>query len=291
MQTIVAPGHWRIGLAAAYGTVDASHVATCPEVAPECATETIPPHRHHVGTTLTHTEVTAEYGLRPGAQLTLRLPYDVKAQRVRYTTLGGGPFTPPYGDIHHRSETLQGVSDASLLVELAPRDGWMAGFGTTFPLGRIEPDPIRLGEEGKAHEHLQFGSGTLQPKLALQWLRRGSRASLFARAEATLSVATNREGFRGPSTLLWSFGPSLRRGKVSFDPRLDGQYQSQGRWHGVVDENSGFHDGGVRLQLSLPWRSVIVSPSIRRQLWSRSLAEEQAFRQRWTAALALTMTR
>ena len=77
-------------------------------MAPECATTFIPPHKHVVTLGLTHLELNASYGLGHGTKFTLRMPYDVKAMHVRYTTLTGEPFVPPYGDIHHRTETLVG---------------------------------------------------------------------------------------------------------------------------------------------------------------------------------------
>lgn len=276
----MAPGTWRLSLSAARGTVRSSHVATCPEVAPECASIAIPAHEHHVAVGLTHTELGVEYGLRRSMQLTLRLPYDVKESRVRYTTLGGAPFTPPYGDIHHRTETLRGISDPSVTVDYAVSD-FIIGAGLTLPLGRIEPDPIRAGAEGRTHEHLQFGSGTFQPRLTAQY----AHGWLLAHAEGTLSLHRNREGFSPPATVAWAVGPAFR----TFHVLLDGQYQSQGRWHGVIDEDSGFHDGGVRVQLSLPFHGAVIAPSLRRQLWSHSLSAEQSFRQRWTAGLTVTV--
>jgi hypothetical protein len=270
------------------GGFETSHVAECPEVAPECATTFIPPHEHHVTLNLTHTELTADYGLRPNAQFSLRLPYDVKQMRVRYTTLEGAPFVPPYGDIHHRSETLRGISDPSLAIEWSMGDRWQASAGTSLPLGHIEPDPIVLGEEGKTHEHIQFGSGTFEPQLGLQWTHPG-RVSLFARADAILSLYENREGFRAPTTLLWSVGPSLHAGRVSIDPRFTGQHQTIGRWSGQVDEGSGFTNGGLRLQVSLPFGRTVVAPGVYRELFSHG-ANGETFRQRTTFSLAVVRT-
>ena len=102
----------------------------------------IPDHEHHVRLKLFHSDLGAAYGLRPGFALSLRVPYDIKDQRVRYTTLTGEPFVPPYGDIHHRTETLRGISDGDLLLLWAPKTDWHIGFGTTLPLGYTVPDPI-----------------------------------------------------------------------------------------------------------------------------------------------------
>lgn len=275
-----------MALDVAHGDFETSHLAECPDVAPECATTVIPPHEHHVGLGLTHTELSAEYGIREQMQLSLRLPYDVKAMSVRYTTLAGAPYTPPYGDIHHRTETLTGLSDASLQLDVARGDAWIFGFGTTLPIGHIVPDPIVLGREGKTHEHIQFGSGTFEPRLAAQWLRDGG-VRLFARAEARVSLYENREGYRAPSTLIWSAGPSFRAGALTIDPRLDGQLQTLGRWSGVVDEGTGFRNGGARLQISMPYRGVTFAPSVYHELWSHGSAG-QTFRQRTTWAVAIS---
>ena len=99
-------------------------------------------------------------------QLSLRVPYDVKAVQIGYETLDGAPFTPPYGDIHHRTQTLRGISDPTVAVDWMPRPSLMLGAGLSLPVGEIVPNPIELGREGLTHEHIQFGSGTFRPTLA-----------------------------------------------------------------------------------------------------------------------------
>lgn len=251
-------------------------------MAPECATTFIPPHKHVVTLGLTHLELNASYGLGHGTQFTLRMPYDVKAMHVRYTTLTGEPFVPPYGDIHHRTETLTGISDPSLGIDWAPARDWLFGLGTTLPAGHIVPDPIVLGREGKTHEHIQFGSGTFEPRLAVQW----THASFFARAEAKLSVYENRNGYRAPTTFVWSLGPAFHASRVSINPTIDGQYQTLGRWSGTVDEGSGFEDGGARLLVSMPVGAFVLSPSVYHQLWSHGF-DGQTFKQKTTWSLSV----
>ena len=272
-----------MSLDVAHGTFFTSHVADCPDVAPECATTFIPPHMHRVQLALTHAEVEADYGLRESMQLAVRVPYDIKVMRVHYTTLDGAPFVPPYGDIHHRDETLTGISDASIGIDFSPHDAWTFGIGTTLPAGHTVPDPIALGREGKFHEHIQFGSGTFEPKLAVQW----KRSMWIARGEAKLSLYENSHGYRAPTTFVWSLGPSFRAGRFGIDPRLTGQVQSLGRWSGVVDEGSGFRNAGVRLLLSAPAGSVVVAPGVYREVWSHGLGG-QTFRQGTTFSLSLS---
>lgn len=264
----------------ARGTFDTSHVASCPDVAPECATTFIPDHEHHVRLTLTHAELNAAYGLRDGVALALRLPYDIKDQRVRYTTLDGAPFTPPYGDIHHRTERLDGVSDGALLLQWQPSPHWRFGLGTTLPLGHTVADPIALGREGLKHEHLQFGSGVFAPELEIAWMR----APMFASVQATIPVTTNDEGFRAAKNFRWSAGPTYRNVTL----QLAGQYQTIGRWNGEADEGTGFVNGGARLQYTLPsLRGIAVTPSVYRELYSRGFNDE-TFSQGTTFGLSFT---
>lgn len=236
---------------------------------------------------MTHVETTIGYGLSERTQLSLRLPYDVKAMNVRYETLDGAPFTPPYGDIHHRTETLRGISDPTIALDWLPRphSDWTFAAGLSLPIGNTVPDPIALGREGKTHEHIQFGSGTFRPMFAAQW----TRPHFSARAEARLSLYENDEGFRAPNNFLWSFGPSIRVGRMTIDPRLQGQHQTLGKWNGEPDEGDGFTNAGVRLQLTLPAiRNITIAPGIYHELYSKGLHEDERFRQGTTWSVSLT---
>jgi hypothetical protein len=241
---------------------------------------------HHVRLNLSHYELDASYGVRQRMQLFLRMPYDVKAQRVRYSTLDGGPFTPPYGDIHHRTETLTGVSDPSAGIEWAPSPAWTFGAGTTLPAGHTVANPILLGRQGERHEHIQFGSGTFRALFSAQW----THPRFTARTEATLSLYENDRGFRAPTTIAWAAGPHFKVGRLSLDPRLSGQYQTLGRWNGEADEGSGFNAGGVTVQLAIPAGAFVIAPNVYRELWSRSLSGDESFRQGTTFGVSIMRT-
>lgn len=245
-------------------------------------------HEHRVRLALFHSELNAAFGLRQRLALSLRVPYDVKDQRVRYTTLAGQPFVPPYGDIHHRTETLRGVSDGDLLALWQPAPRWRLGLGTTLPLGRTVPDPVRLGLEGRKHEHLQFGSGVFAPEAEIGWS--GARAS--ALLQATVPLTTNSRGFRAPRNFRWTIGPSFAVGRANVALSAAGQYQTIGRWHGATDEGTGFSNGGLRLQLSLPVGRMSIAPSVYREIYSHGLnaAEHETFSQGTTVGLTITRT-
>jgi len=256
----------------------------------------IPEHEHHVDLTLFHSELNAAYGLRPGFALSLRIPYDVKDQRVHYTTLSGDAFTPPYGDIHHRSETLRGISDGDLLLLWAPATSgasrWLFAIGTTLPFGRTVEDPVALGREGKEHEHLQFGNGLFAPQAEIAWSRPVHNASLSSLVQATIPLSTNDRGFRPPRNFRWSIGPSIPIRGTTVALSAAGQYQSIGRWNGEVDEGTGFVNGGLRLSFTFPLSRVSIAPSIYRELYSRGLNhhEDETFSQGTTLGLTIART-
>ncbi len=212
----------------------------------------------------------------------------MKDQRIDYRTLAGDPYDPPYGDIHHRTERLDGFGDGDVGVAFSPARDFLVGLGLAIPLGRTEPDPIELGRRGQKHEHIQFGSGTVDPKFSVQWSRPFGRIRLAASADARLPFYENRHGFQAPVTVRWALGPSVALGSTGFSAQYAGQYQTVGKWSGETDEGTGFHNGGVFLRGSLlianGWR---VSPGLYRELYSRSLSDE-SFRQGTTYSIVLT---
>ena len=227
--------------------------------------------------------------------MSLRLPYDVKDQRVRYTTLTGQPFVPPYGDIHHRSETLRGISDGDLMLLWAPStrgaSRWRFGVGTTLPLGATVEDPVALAREGQKHEHLQFGSGMFAPEAEIAWSHPIRKTVLSALLQATVPVSTSSRGFRPPKNFRWSAGPSFNVGRVGLAVSAAGQYQTIGRWNGEIDEGTGFTNAGLRMQFSVPVRGgVTVTPSIYRELYSRGhhAEDDETFSQGTTVSLTFS---
>lgn len=168
---------------------------------------------------------------------------------------------------------------------------FQVGAGLSLPIGRTEPNPIVLGREGKKHEHIQFGTGTVDPLVSLLWSRPLPSLGglvLSAAADAQIPLYENSRGFKAPVSVRWSAGPSLPLGTTGLALQLAGQYQSIGRWNGEEDEGTGFHNGGVFLRASfLPWKGLRVSPGIYREIYSKSLSDE-SFRQGTTYSLTIT---
>lgn len=288
---MVGAGLWRLSFTLANGEFNAGHVATCPDVAPECSSIPIEPHRHDVTHDVFHYELRADYGLRDRLQLSLGIPYDAKDIEVRYTTLDGRAFDPPYGDIHHRSESLLGISDPELMLhyEMPSTAGSLQlGGGLTFPLGEVSEDPIRLGLEGREHQHTQFGSGTVNPKLAVRWTRPVRRTLLAGYADVRISAWAADDGYRAPTIVRWSLGPSFPVRGIGISPLFVGQYQTYGRWNGEIEEGTGFHNGGIRLQAAFTFKDDwILVPAMYSELYSHGFRDE-GFSQSTTWSLSLT---
>lgn len=165
---------------------------------------------------------------------------------------------------------------------------WVVGAGLTLPIGETEPDPIELGRLGLTHEHIQFGSGTFDPTLAVQYSRALGGLQLTASVDGRFPLYENRHGFRAPISIRWIAGPNVYFGTTGVALQFAGQYQSIGRWNGEVDEGTGFHNGGVFLRASfLPAPGFRVSPGVYQEIYSRSLSDE-SFSQKTTFSIVLT---
>lgn len=71
--------------------------------------------------------------------------------------------------------------------------------GVTFPVGKTEPDPFILGEQGLSHQHAQFGTGTFNPVVGAE-ARKDFRApfngSVGAYGIAILVPYSNHHGYQ-----------------------------------------------------------------------------------------------
>lgn len=257
-------------------------------MAPECAEITIPDHRHEAELGLWKADLLVAYGASHSVTITARMPYEIKDQLIEYRTLDGQRYDPPYGDIHHRTGVHQGVGDAEVLASYALGSDWLIGAGFTIPTGETQPNPIEAGRLGLVHQHLLFGSGTVDPRIGVQWTRHVAGVRLIASADARIPVYENRHGFRAPATVRWSAGPSVPVGTTGLALQWAGQYQSIGKWSGEIDEGTGFHNGGVFLNASFLLPGTIrVSPGIYVEAYSNSLSD-QSFTQKPTFSVVIS---
>jgi hypothetical protein len=156
-------------------------------------------------------------------------------------------------DVHHPSETLEGLSDLSLLAARKRRDLLRHGdvfsvaFGTSIPVGRTEEDPYVLGDAGLPHEHVQFGTGTFDPLLEIYYFTPVGRiTSLSANALGKFPLYESDKGYRGPVEV--SSGMSLAvapTDRLSLRAGWSFYYQGHAEWSGFRDVNSGLISHGA----------------------------------------------
>ena len=179
-------------------------------------------------------------GLRKDLALELGIPFRVVRDRIRFEDLARRPYVPPTPDTHHRNETLARPADLSMGLQwarVAPPWTITAGAGVWLPLGRTESNPFALGRGGFPHQHIQFGTGTVDPSLSLVASRRAGDWSFTAGASARLTLAENSHGFRAGDR----FGASVHAARAL--PRawavragLELAREEPEKWDGVIEE-------------------------------------------------------
>lgn len=209
------------------------------------------------------------------------MPLRLIRSRIRYEDLERRPYTLVYPDDHHRNETPVRPADPTLSLHFA-REGeiWnvAARVGLSLPMGRTEPNPFALGQLGLPHEHFQFGTGTLDPVLALGAGRQVGRVALTTAAFAHLTLAENTHGFRagnrytvnatGAIPLVRSWG-----GSVGFDVTRE----AAERWDGRLEEegNLGRTDAMLSLGVGRPVGNAgVFSLSVGIPVYSRVRGEQ-----------------
>ncbi|HZA50516.1 MAG TPA: hypothetical protein VE549_07235, partial [Myxococcaceae bacterium] len=110
--------------------------------------------------------------------------------------------------------------------------------GLTIPLGRTEPDPFALGRAGQPHQHIQHGTGTLNPVLGLDIGRAFDRFQLSAYGQTLLFLYENGHGYQAGNRYLagisgeTNLGSNLRLGLG-----VDVLNEQPERWSGQVQQD------------------------------------------------------
>lgn len=224
------------------------HVATCPEVDPLlCATTELPEHWHDQQIAWVRVDTMLSLGLGNGWIVSAGLPFDVRAVSVDYT-LDGEPYDPPYDDIHHRNEVLYGPVDGSLWVRRPTAVGAFTltpSLGASLPLGRTEADPFALTEDGKRHQHMQFGTGTVDPLLSLDAVWRSGRWGALGNVFAKLPLYEGSNGYFAPASVSLGAGPSF-----AVTPQLFTWLQAEGAYDGTELWNGEPYGGRMAVSAS-----------------------------------------
>ncbi len=223
-------------------------------------------HAHRVELDLTRYEAGLSRTFDERWDAFVRVAWFVKEQKADVLFEEGTPAEDQDAAIrsgrnHHRSAVYKGFSDIEAGVGWRKRD--ILGEGTVFrlslglalPSGDYErEDPLRAGDEGKEHLHIQFGNGTLDPvadfylgiPVAKKWA-----FSLYGKGR--FPFYANSAGFHGGvegmliPRLTW-----LATKNFSISGGVAGNYYGYSEWSDRRDPNSG--QFAVNASLSLGYK-------------------------------------
>lgn len=217
--------------------------------------------RYDADLALVETRLTAELALRSWLAVAVALPYRVIDVGVAYRDPAtGAPVMSQQAGIHARDERLRGIGDPSLTLhgfrEVA-LFRFHARLGTTIPLGHTEEDPFLLGQIGQEHQHVQFGTGTLIPFLAVEAQRRFGPVTGAAWGIAQLSLYDNDHGYRAGDRYSAGVNASTAFGTAAWTFGLSSALHTETAetWQGIVhseEGNAGRRD--VLMGGSVAWR-------------------------------------
>lgn len=207
-------------------------------------------HWHQQSFILSDLRLDAELGVNEWLAGTVQLPFRVIRQSVTFRDAAGGAL-PEFESIHHRNETLAGIGDVVLgarfsVLRTERLPGWMLHLraGASVPTGHTEPDPFELGRRGLPHQHMFFGTGTVDPFAAIDLTVPLGSVQLTGWASGRTSLYRNRHGYRAGATAAGGIGVRSSFGleRWSFLVQPEVFHETAARWGDRPAENSGRTD-------------------------------------------------
>ncbi len=235
------PGQVRAAAVVGATSLHVVHPAGCADPA-NCADAPVEPvHLHDQRLLPAELRSIVEVGLTDHGGVELHAPFRLTRTTIAYRTPGGAPYEPLAPDLHHRNETLAGLGDPWLLGRWNGTPwGTMltARLGVSLPLGRTEANPFALGAQGKRHQHIQFGSGTVDPVAGFDLSRAFGKVQLAGYAQGQMAVYENEHGFRAGLRVLTGLQAGRRLwGALSGALGGDVQHEGAERWDGRIQQD------------------------------------------------------
>ncbi|MBC8131427.1 MAG: hypothetical protein H7X95_00490, partial [Deltaproteobacteria bacterium] len=251
----LAPGEVRAAAIFGATAIHVVHPAGCTDLANCTEIPIQPAYQHNQKIYPGEFRAAAEMGLTNTLGVELHVPTRVVRTTIKYTTPAGAPTIPLDPETHHRNETLAGIGDPWVLARWNTTVGGLlitARAGTSLPLGRTEPNPFALGNQGLRHQHIQFGSGTFDPVVGFDIVRPLARLQLTGYGQAQTALYQNRHGFRAGTRL---FG-GLQAGRRLFATLtgalgLDVLHEGPERWDGRIQQDGNLGRTELLLGVSL----------------------------------------
>lgn len=237
----VPAGALRAGLSLSGTTVHVVHKAGCADV-DDCSEVPVQPeYLHDQNLYPVELRAAVEYGLTPLLGVEAQIPFRLVSTTIAFATPSGAAYEPLDADVHHRDETVAGIADPWLLLRVGGKVGdfWLAARpGLSLPLGGTEENPFELGDRGLRHQHIQLGSGTLDPVLVLEASTSLDSWLLRAYAQGKASLYENSHGHRAPTRIDGgvAIGHALV-GPLGGSVGADVSHETPERWDGEIRQD------------------------------------------------------
>ena len=193
------------------------------------------------------------------------------------------PIEQPYGEeIHHRTETLVGLSDPWLGLRGTHRTGdWTLSvrLGIPLPVGATVDNPFQRGRAGLTHQHIQFGTGTVDPFVGVEVRRLVGRFTISADLLGKFTLYQNRHGYQAGNQFsaglrTWS---DLWTKHLIFMAGASAINETAERWNGIYEGEGNLGRTDLVLDTSISARlprGVILSLGGRIPLYSIAAGEQ-----------------
>lgn len=205
-------------------------------------------HDQHIA--LSEARLAFDVGLTTKFGASLMIPVRVVSTTIDYRDTDGNIVQLTSPNIHHRDETLTGLGDPMVLGSYAEGMLTVRG-GFSVPLGKTQEDPFALGDMGLSHEHIQMGTGTINPVVSAELSVPWQTWQFGGYAFTQQIVYENAKGYQGGDR--YAVGVGARRGLTGgwlVRGGIDMQAESSERWHGVRHTDEG-NQGRIDVMVSL----------------------------------------
>jgi len=226
-------------------------------------------YRHVLDFIMADWDVKLNIGLSDSWAVDLHVPIRLSRGEAEFQDMNGQSL-PEFTSIHHRDETLIGLADASVVgrhrIEVSSETMvWRLDLsaGVSLPTGGTEPNPFELGRNGQEHQHLFFGTGTVNPILGIESAIARSTYSIFGWSSWKTALYENKHGYKGPGQWGGGLGVDSMLGSQRWGFQIGSEFfhEVPATWSGEVAKNSGRTDliGVIRTRFmpSTSWTHIL----------------------------------
>jgi hypothetical protein len=237
----VPEGALRAGLSLSATTVHVVHTAGCADTDDCTEVPVQPEYLHDQNIYPVEVQAAVEYGFTPLLGVEAQIPFRLVSTTIAFATPSGATYEPLDADVHHRDETVAGIADPWLLLRIGGKVGdfWLAARpGLSLPLGSTEENPFDLGDQGLRHQHIQLGSGTLDPVLVLEASTSLDRWMLRGYVQGKAPLYENSHGYRAPVRVDGGMAVGhVLIGDLSASIGADVSHETPERWDGEIRQD------------------------------------------------------